>query len=41
LHRRAVSRGPPRIIEHARDMNKILRPMYSPAGGWRNMFQGK
>jgi hypothetical protein len=29
------------IIEHARDMSKILRPMYSPAGGWRNMFQGK
>ncbi len=29
------------IIEHARDMSKILRPMYSPAGGWRNIFQGK
>ncbi|MDJ0857329.1 MAG: DUF5698 domain-containing protein [Desulfobacterales bacterium] len=29
------------IIEHARDMSKILRPMYSPAGGWRNIFQSK
>ena len=29
------------VIEHARDMSKILRPMYSPAGGWRNIFQGK
>ena len=29
------------IIEHARDMSKVIRPMYSPAGGWRNMFQGK
>lgn len=29
------------VIEHARDMSKILRPMYSPAGGWRNIFQSK
>ena len=29
------------VIEHARDMSKVIRPMYSPAGGWRNMFQGK
>ena len=29
------------VIEQARDMSKILKPVYSPLGGWRNPSQRK
>ena len=29
------------IIEQARDMSKVLRPAYTPLGGWRSAFKKK
>ena len=29
------------IIEHASDVSKVLKPIYSPIGGWRTPFKKK
>lgn len=29
------------VIEQARDMSHILKPVYSPMGGWRSVFKKK
>lgn len=29
------------VIEQARDMSKVLQPIYSPIGGWRSRGKGK
>ena len=29
------------VIEQARDMSKVLKPVYSPLGGWRSTDKRK
>ncbi len=29
------------VIEHARDMSAVLKPIYTPMGGWRSVFKRK
>jgi uncharacterized protein YebE (UPF0316 family) len=29
------------VIEQARDVSKVLRPIYSPIGGWRSVHKRK
>jgi hypothetical protein len=29
------------IIEQARDMSSVLKPIYTPMGGWRSVFKKK
>jgi uncharacterized protein YebE (UPF0316 family) len=29
------------VVEQARDINKVLKPIYSPIGGWRAVFKKK
>lgn len=29
------------VVEQARDINKLLKPIYSPIGGWRAVFKKK
>jgi hypothetical protein len=29
------------IVEQARDMSKVLKPVHTPLGGWRSAFKKK
>jgi hypothetical protein len=29
------------IVEQARDMSKVLKPVHTPMGGWRSAFKRK